>query len=92
MKIRPPDIRNSRQMGIEHRAKPIRTMTKTKIELKNEPDAADLKFPPDGLFTAVAIAQELGIHPDSIRKRYYSTRRSPTKNSSGCASCEMPIA
>jgi hypothetical protein len=71
MKIRPPDIRNSRQMGIEHRAKPIRTMTKTKIELKNEPDAADLKFPPDGLFTAVAIAQELGIHPDSIRKRYY---------------------
>lgn len=46
-------------------------MTKTKIESKIEPDATDIKFPPDGLFTAVAIAQEFGIHPDSIRKRYY---------------------
>ncbi len=46
-------------------------MTRAKIEPKTEPDTTDIKFPPDGLFTAVAIASELGIHPDSIRKRYY---------------------
>lgn len=46
-------------------------MTRAKIEPKNEPDAADIKFPPDGLFTGVAIAEELGVHADTIRKRYY---------------------
>jgi hypothetical protein len=76
MKIRPPDIRNSQQTGIEHRAKPIRTMTRTKTESRIEPEETTfrseaLKFPPDGLFTGRAIAEELGVGEDTIRKTYY---------------------
>jgi hypothetical protein len=53
-------------------------MARTKIESKivaeraaGLPDATDLKFPPDGLFTGVQIARILGIHEDTVRKRYY---------------------
>ena len=54
-------------------------MARTSKRTKPEPDTPDIqpdtqpdiKFPPDGLFTGVAIAEELGVHPDTIRKRYY---------------------
>lgn len=46
-------------------------MARTKIEPQFEPDVADVKFPPDGLFTGVQIARILGIHEDTVRKRYY---------------------
>ena len=51
-------------------------MARTKIEPQFEsedttvrPEA--LKFPPDGLFTGRAIAEELGVGEDTIRKTYY---------------------
>ncbi|MBE9039357.1 hypothetical protein IQ235_00920 [Oscillatoriales cyanobacterium LEGE 11467] len=58
-----------------------RTSKRTKSEPEEtdapdiQPDTpdiqTDIKFPPDGLFTGVAIAEELGVHADTIRKRYY---------------------
>jgi predicted transcriptional regulator len=38
-----------------------------RTEADNTPD----KFPPDGQYTARAIAEFLGVHEDTIRKRYY---------------------
>ena len=35
-------------------------------------DAVPDKFPPDGLYTMRHIAEYLGVHEDSIRKRYYN--------------------
>lgn len=51
-------------------------MARTKVEHRIEPEETTfrseaLKFPPDGLFTGRAIAEELGVGEDTIRKTYY---------------------
>lgn len=39
--------------------------------MDTQPDATPDKFPPDGLHTARFISEYLGIHEDTVRKRYF---------------------
>lgn len=49
------------------RTNKVSERTEQSIDSDITPD----KFPPDGLFTGRAIAQYLGIHEDTVSKRYY---------------------
>lgn len=45
--------------------------TNERTQADNQTDKTPDKFPPDGQYTARQIAEYLGVHEDTIRKRYF---------------------